>query len=173
MGTGHVLRLRRRTLVSVKAPMRRDAPVVTVDLHRRIGESGFEHLPDKLIGHTVVVVLDLDVVIDVDPTILPVADLIAPARQGQQHRTIEALKQHAATCPEMLHGPIIELIELGANRAIELPEAEKDHIAQPRQNPTLGHQYRIFDFRLITGFSGDAPGSRQPHSAWPGPENCG
>ncbi len=117
-------------------------------------ETGLEELADELVGHAVVVTLDRDVVVDVDPAGCPLGHLVALERQGLQGRPVEPLVELPAARSEVPHRPAVELDELLANRLIEFSEAEERPIAQRGQDPALGYQDVGFDLGFVAWLAG-------------------
>ena len=72
-----------------------DPPPLVVDLDHRRAVARLHLLVYQLIGDAVGVPLDIDVIIDVDATTLPLRDLVAVGRQSLEGRFVDPLVQLA------------------------------------------------------------------------------
>ena len=93
--------------------------------------------------------VNLDVVVDVDAAQLPVGQDVAGGGQGPQRRAVELLVEGAAADAELLHWPVVEFVEPDADRPIQRAEFEEGLVAEPGQDPSLGHEHTAFDDRLV------------------------
>ena len=91
--------------------MRSHALAAVEDLHRRQRRPDLHHLPGQDVGHTVVVEVDLDVIVDVDARRRPLLDLEAVLRQRPQRRPVQFLEQAGTTTWALAKRSLIELIE--------------------------------------------------------------
>ncbi len=82
------------------------------DLSRGPRETNIHLFMDELIGNAVVVVIDLDVIIDIDPGFLPVGKDIGLSRERFESWFIGAFKQNLSGGIELLEGAVIEPIQL-------------------------------------------------------------
>ena len=103
-------------------------------------------------------VLDLDVVVDVDAAPLPLREDVARGGQGSQRRAVELLVQRAAADAQLLHRPVVQLVEQDADRGVECIELEEGLVAKTRENPALGDEYAIFGLQLYPEVSSAARG---------------
>jgi len=62
------------------------------DLHGAFGESHIYLLFYKLIGYAVVVVVDLDMIVDIDPGLFPFGILVRPLREWLKGRLVKAFE---------------------------------------------------------------------------------
>ena len=69
--------------------MGRHAPAAVEDFHHGTGVTRFHGLTRQLVGHAVVVPLDVDMVVDVGPDLLPAGKLVGLGRERLQGRPIE------------------------------------------------------------------------------------
>ena len=72
-----------------------DAAALEEDLNGGGGEAGFDLLVDTAVGNAVVVAVDLDVVVDVDPRLLPLGEDEGFGGQRLEPRPLQFLKQPA------------------------------------------------------------------------------
>ena len=66
-------------------------------------------LAQQLVRHRVIVLVDLDVVIEPDPALLPFGKDIGFGRQRLEGRALQLLEQHAAGGAEMPRHAIVDL----------------------------------------------------------------
>lgn len=78
-----------------KSPIGSHADVLVEDLGGGVCEARLHPSVDERIWHAVVVLLDLDVTVDVDPASLQVPDLVALRGMRRRHRTIELFEESA------------------------------------------------------------------------------
>jgi len=79
--------------------MRRHPLAAEKYLDGLLGDAGFNLLMHEVVRDAVVMFGDLDVIIEVDPTALPLGILVRLVRQGGERRMIELLEQFAPTSP--------------------------------------------------------------------------
>lgn len=166
MGLGHVGRLG-----GVGAPlgvsrMRSHAASLEEDLHGVGRDPELHRLFDQLIGHAVVVARQFDVVVDVDPGLLPFGVFVGCLRQRPEGGSVEVLKEASAGAFELLEGLLVELGELFGDGGIELVEAEKATMAKRGHDPALHHLDGFFHLGLVPGVAG--PGGDDDRAVVPG-----
>ena len=110
VGAQHVLAMGGRLPV-VAPPVRRQSLAAIEDLDRVRGVADLDLLADQLERHAIDVALDIDVVVDVDAAPLPVRQDVTRGRQGSERRAVDLLVQGAAADAQLLHGPVVELVE--------------------------------------------------------------
>ena len=106
---------------------------------------------DERMGHGVVMAMDLDVIVDVDPGLLPLGVFVRVDGKGAQGRFIQLLKQGAPGARQFLEGPVVERLEQRPDGAVQLGQGEALTVAQRGKNPSLYHLYRDLGLRLVTG----------------------
>lgn len=156
MGLGHVGRLG-----GVGAPLgvsrvRGHAAALEEDLHRVHRDPELHRLLDQLVGNTVVMARQFDVVVDVDPGLLPFGVLVGPLRQGPEGGAVKVLEEASACAFELLEGLLVELGEFFGDGGIELVEAEEAAMAKRGHDPALRHLDGFFHLGLVPGVA--APG---------------
>ena len=147
---GHVLRDRGVLVVAAHALMRGDPFAPVENLDGAGGEADLDLGADEAMRDAVVVRLDLDMIVDADPTDPPLREHVRAPRQGLQRRPVDLLQQLAAGDAEPPDRPF--LVEPGhqlGERRIDLGEAVEDAVAQPPEQPALDHQHRLLDLRLV------------------------
>ena len=106
---------------------------------------------DERMGHGVVMAMDLDVIVDVDPGLLPLGVFVRVDGKWAQGRFIQLLKQGAPGARQFLEGPVVERLEQRPDGAVQLGQGEALTVAQRGKNPSLYHLYRDLGLRLVTG----------------------
>jgi hypothetical protein len=101
MGARHVLGYRAVAPVLEGAQVCGDAPAAMEQLDGLGGDPGADRLADQLMRHRVVVLGDLDVIVDADPALLPLGELVALDRQAAECRLVELTEQFEAALAEV------------------------------------------------------------------------
>ena len=120
-------------------------------LHGLGAHPDIELLAHQLVGHAVIVVVDLDVVVDVDSRLLPLRVSEALPGQRSQSRPLETLEQRSARAWQLTERPIVQRTEKLPDRLVELGEREKLPVPQPRQDPSLHELHARLDLGLVPG----------------------
>ena len=92
---GHVLVGGGVTALELGAHVAGHALAAVDALHGVGGDARVELAPDQGVGDGVVVALDLDVVVDVDPDLLPLGEHVALGGQRAKRRAVDLLEQRA------------------------------------------------------------------------------
>ncbi|MDQ0083130.1 hypothetical protein J2W35_003490 [Variovorax boronicumulans] len=95
----------------------------------------------------------LDVVVDVDLGALPQAHLEALGRQRPQRGRVQHLEGAASTTRQLLERALIQIDQQRGDRPVAFVQAEEAPVAQARQNPSLDHEHRVLDLRLVARMS--------------------
>ena len=96
--------------------------------------------------------LELDMVVDADPTQTPLGKAIGLCRQRVEVRPIEFFEQRSAGDPKPPdRSLVIELLQQLADRRIRFGQAIEATVAQPPEQPALDDQHRDFDPRFREG----------------------
>ena len=151
VGARHVLGHGGRLSV-IAAPVRRHAAALEEDLDGRRRVADLDLLAEELERHAVGVSLDEDVVVDVEAAQLPLREDVARGRQGLEGRTVELLVEGAAADAQLLHRPVVELVEEDADRLVQGAEAEERLVAESGEYPALGQKYSSLDRSLVPWF---------------------
>lgn len=77
-------------------------------------EPGVDLLPAQGVRGAVVVPLDVDVVVDADGGLLPLAVLEGPRRQGPKRRLLHRLEQRPARPFQLPEGTVVEALKGGS-----------------------------------------------------------
>ena len=151
VGARHVLAMGGRLPV-VAPPVRRQSLAAIEDLDRVRGVADLDLLADQLERHAIDVALDLDVVVDVGAAQLPVRQDVARGRQGPERRPVDLLVEGAAADAQLLHRPVVELVEQDADRGVQRAELEEGLVAEAGEYPPLCDEYTILHSSLIPRF---------------------
>ena len=122
----HVLDLRREPAASgePRGGTRRAGPSQKTST-RAGGRARLDLLVHELVRHAVEVVVDLDVVVDVDATRLPLRQLVALAGKRPERRAIELLEERAPAHADRLHRPVVDGVERSRIAALSSASAKK------------------------------------------------
>ena len=171
VGLGHVLGRR-----SCGAPLARCAGWLATRRPRwktstaRGRDPDVDALADELIGHAVVVAVDLDVVVDVDRGLLPGRVLVGRRGQRSQRRPVELPRTARAGDPaSFLNGRSLSHASRSRDRGVRLGEAEERAVAQRGEDPALGDQDAGLDLRLVPGLARPGRDDRARRSGRPSP----
>ena len=96
MGGGHVVSCGRIGTLAVAARMAGRPAPMGEDFDRAKGNSQFDFLAHQLMRDAVVVVLELDVIVDIDPGTFPVSQRERERRQWSEKRRVQRLEGRAA-----------------------------------------------------------------------------
>ena len=80
-------------IVLVAARMRSDALAAMEDFHGGHRRPNFHQLPGQCLGHTVVVAVELDVIVDIDARRIPLVKFVPFRGQGSQGGPIDLGEQ--------------------------------------------------------------------------------
>ena len=120
MGLGHMLRQRGEPSFLVRVDMGSHPAASEEGFHGVLGEPDIELLFDQCIGHRVVMAIDLDVIVDVDPGLFPVGIDLGLNRERLQRRFIQALEAGTPAAGQFLERVRIELFQQFPDGPVEL-----------------------------------------------------
>jgi hypothetical protein len=92
------------TSLVVTAQVRGDALVLEEHLDNAAGEAHLDDCSGQLVGHGVVVALDLDVIVNVDLGESPRGELVGLLGQWSQRGLVELFEERRARALELLEG---------------------------------------------------------------------
>ena len=151
MRARHVLDEGGKVAAAGPSHMGRHSPALVEDFDRRGGRARLDPFVHKLIGHAVEIVGDLNVIIDVDATWLPLRQLVPRRGQRLEGGPIKVLEERPSTHADRLHGPEVDRVDPLANGGIESGKGEEGPVAQRRQHPPLGDLDAHLSFRFVLG----------------------
>ena len=120
--------------------------------------SQVDHLADQRMWHAVEVAGILDVVVDIDPRLLPLGVFVAQHRQRPQRRPIEGLEGRQPRSGQLLERFAVQLHQQAADGRIERRQTEERLLAQHGKDPAFDDLHRHFGFGLVLGFIGPRRG---------------
>ena len=153
MGLGHVLGDGGVAALQRGAHMAGDALALVAAFDRMLGEAHVQGLLHQGVGHRVVVTVDLDVIVDVDPHPLPGGVDVRGQGQRAQCRTIDRLEGLASRTGQFPEGPLIEPFQQGGDGRVQLAQAEEGLVTQGRQDPALDDLHPGLRLGLIPRFA--------------------
>ena len=109
--------------------------------------------PGELVRDTIVVAVDLDMVIDVDPCPLPFGIFVGLQRKGFEGRFVERFEEGFSRGVEFLELAVIELFQGLEDGLVELVDAEEVVVSESGQDPALSHEDGGFHFSFVPGFA--------------------
>ena len=107
--------------------------------------------PGELVRDTIVVAVDLDMVIDVDPCPLPFGIFVGLQRKGFEGRLVERIEEGFSRGVEFLELAVIELFQGLEDGLVELVDAEEVVVSESGQDPALSHEDGGFHFSFVPG----------------------
>lgn len=122
------------------------------DFYRVLSRPNEYLLPDELVGHTVVMLGELDMVIDMDCRFLPDCEFIRFGWQWLEGRPIQFFEKLTPRCPEVLHRPVKEDLQLFMNALVEVRQTEEFPVSQPGEDPSLHNLDPNFRLGLVPRF---------------------
>lgn len=95
-------------LLAVALAQAQDAQAGVEALHGAGRQTHLQLLLHQLVGHRVVMPVDLDVVVDVHPSLLPLGIDVGLLRQRAQGRAIQAVEGRLSGARQLLERPLVE-----------------------------------------------------------------
>jgi len=145
---GHVVGVRAMLAAHVSALMDRDPLATMEDFDRARGDANIDFRPNKGVGNRVEEVMDLDMIVEVDPRAPPFRELPILSRQCVEDVPLDLLEQLEPAQAEMAHGTLVHALHHKRDRRVAFGEREEGLRAQPSQNVRLRKSDAGFDFRL-------------------------
>ena len=125
-------------------------PLALVEaLHGAFAVTGLQLLSDQLVGHRVVVTVDLDVVVDIHPHLFPLGKFVGLSGQGTQRRALELLEQLPTGARQLLEGAGVEPFEKAGDFPVQVRQREEGAVAQHRQDPAFDQEYTGLRLGLV------------------------
>jgi hypothetical protein len=150
MTLGAMLLIRDGQTASAAAQVRCDARAIVQDLDDRRCGANLHQLMHQVIGHTVEIGIEADVVIDVDASARPLAQIERLGRERLQGRFIDGCEHRRAASIALAEWAVVQLGEQFADGRVQLFQSEELVVTQRRHDPALGDLHGVFDF----GFAG-------------------
>ena len=135
------------------------APPAVQALHGGGGETNIELSAHQGVGDGVVVPVDLDVVVDVDPDLLPLGEHVALGGQRAKCRTLKLLEHRAPRPRELAERALVEPFQQPGDGGVELGERA---VTQRGQDPALHDLHGDLHLRLVA--RAPCPGGQHRHA---------
>ena len=133
----------------VAALMGADALAAMEDLDRARGDPHVDLGADQRVRDRIKKVMDLDVIVEIDPRAPPFRELPIVGGQGDEGVALDRLEQLAPAQAEVAHGTLVHALHDERDRRVAFGEREERQMAQPPQNVGLGKSDSGLDFRLV------------------------
>src|SRR5208337_4349834 len=172
VGAGHMVRVRAVLAAHVTALMDADALAPMEDLDCSRGDPYIDLDADERVRDRIEKVMDLDVIVEIDPRAPPFRELPVVGGQGEEGVALDLLEQLPTAQAEVAHGTIVHALHDERDRLVALGEREEGQPAQPPQNVGLGESDPGLDLRLVPRLPA-APAGRRPSNAPPWPRRSG
>ena len=130
--------------------------------HRIRAHPHVQLLAHQLVRHAVVVAVDLDVIVDSHPRLLPLCIEKALRRQRAQHRPLQALEQRPTRARQLVERPLVQPHQKLADGLVQLGERKEAPMAQPCKDPPFHHLDTHLDLGLVAGPSHPRRHHRHP-----------
>jgi hypothetical protein len=122
----------------ITALMGADALAAMDDLDRARGDPHLDLGPDQRVRDRIEKVMDLDVIVEIDPRAAPFRELPIVGGQGDQGVALDRLEQLAPAQAEVAHGTFVHALHDEGDGRVAFGERENRQMAQPPQNGGLG-----------------------------------
>ena len=126
-----------------------DALAAMEDLDRARGDPQVDLGADQRVRDRIEKVMDLDVIVEVDPRAPPFRELPVVGGQGGEGVALDRLEQFAPAHPEFAHRAFIHALHDQRDGRVAFGEREERQMAQSAENVGLGESDSGFDFRLV------------------------
>lgn len=151
MGLGHVLMKDGKAPLPIASLVAGHPLVFEEDLNGGCRHLHIDLFPGKLIGNTVKVAVDLDMVVDIDFGLFPRCVFIGFGWKGFEGGFIDGFEEFPAGGLEFLELAVVELYEFPGNGAVEFSHAEEGMVSRSCQDPTLRYEDGRFRLGLASG----------------------
>ena len=173
VGAGHVVGVRAVLAAHVAALVDADALTAMEDLDRARGDPHLNLGADERVWNRIEKVMDLDVIVEIDPRAPPFRELPIVGGQGDEGVALDLLEQLATAQAEVAHGTLVHALHDERDRLVAFGEREEGQPAQPSENIGLGKSDSGLDFRFIPSAFPAGPAGCRPNNAPPSPRKSG
>ena len=135
----------------VAALMDADALAAMEDLDHARGDPHIDLGADQRVRDRIQEVMDLDVIIEIDPRAPPFRELPILGGQVGEGAALDRLEQLAPAHAEVAHGALVHALHDQRDGLVAFGEREERQMAQSPENVGLGESDSGFDFRFIPG----------------------
>ena len=98
--------------------------------------------------------VDLDVVVEVDPDLLPCGQFVVGRRERLELGPVPEVEEFPPRLPVLPHDPVVQLGKLLGHGRVEFFKGEEPPVPQGGQDPSLDVLDRHLGLGLVPGFSG-------------------
>src|SRR5271166_896948 len=133
VGAGHMVRVRAVLAAHVTALMDADALAPMEDLDGSRGDPYIDLDADERVRDRIEKVMDLDVIVEIDPRAPPFRELPVVGGQGEEGVALDLLEQLPTAQAEVAHGTIVHALHDERDRLVALG-------ARALQSPRFGSQ---------------------------------
>ena len=130
-----------------------DALAPMEDLDRARGDPHVDLGADERVRDRIEEVMDLDVIVEIDPRAPPFRELPIVGGQGDEGVALDLLEQLPSAKAEVAHRTIVHALHDERDRLVAFGEREEGQPAQPPQNVSLGESDPGLDLRLVPRLS--------------------
>ena len=149
VGAGHMVGVRAVLAAHGAALMSPDALAAMEDLDHARGDPHVDLGADQRVRDRIKKVMDLDVIVEVDPRAPPLRELPIIGGQGGEGVAFDCLEQRPTAQAEVAHGTFVHALHDESDRRVAFSEREECQRAQPPQKVGLRKSDSGLDFRLI------------------------
>jgi len=97
--------------------------------------------------------IDLDVVVDVHPRLLPLGVDVGLLRQGAQRRTIQSFEGRLPGARQLAKRSSVEPLQQPGDSAVEFIQGEELAVPQRGEDPAFNHLHADFGLGLVARFA--------------------
>jgi hypothetical protein len=137
----------------VAALVDRDALAAMKGFDRARGDPHIDLGANQRVRNRVEEVMNLDVIVEVDPCAPPFRELPILGRQRVEGRALDLLEQLAPTQTELAHRTFVHALHDLPDGFVAFGEREEGRLAQSPENVCLSESDAGFDFRLVPRLS--------------------
>ena len=148
VGTGHMVGVRAVLAAHGAALMGADALAAMEDLDRARGDPHVDLGADQRMRDRIEKVMDLDVIVEIDPRAPPFRELPIVGGQGDEGVALDRLEQLASAQAEVAHGTLVHALHDEGDGRVAFGEREERQMAQTPQNVGLCESDAGLDFCL-------------------------
>ena len=130
-----------------------DASAAMEDLNRACGDLHVDLGADERVGDRIEKVMDLDVIVEIDPRAPPFRELPIVGGQGDEGVALDCLEQLASAQAEVAHGTLVHAAHDEGDCRVAFGEREERQPAQSAENVGLGESDPGLDLRLVPRLS--------------------
>ena len=167
VGAGHVIGLRAMLAAHVAALVDRDALTAMEHLDDSLGDTDLDFGANEGMRNRIEELVDLDVIVEVDPCASPFGKLPILGRQAIEGGAFDLLEQLAPAQPEFAHRALVHTLHDEFDGLVAFSQREERQRTQSSQNIGLSKSDSGLDFRFISRLVRSRREEFQPNNAPP------